>query len=85
MTRPSCASVLLGQLGPDVRAHKLQVHQPCGRNSGVSPLRHGRRRYVEHPRNSGGSAELVDLVGVGVQFIHAPILTMANFGVNSHG
>lgn len=85
MTRNSCASFLIGQFRPDVRAHKLQVHQPRRRDSGVPPLRHGGRRYVTHASYGGSAAELVDFLGVGVQFAHDSILTMAKITVNSHG
>lgn len=71
-------------IGDEVGPKKLQIHKPSLRNSGVSPLNHGRLFYGEHPSYGGSTAKPINDLRMGMAFFHAHILVITKLTVNRH-
>jgi len=57
----------LKYIGP----HQTQVHEACGWDTLLTPLRHRGLGDTKHTGHRGGPAEKVYLFGIGVFLIHA--------------
>lgn len=75
----------MGGRGKYVRANNAQVHEARRWDAGLSPLGYGRLGDAEHPSDSRGAAQLIDLFGIRALKFHASILAIAKTLVNSHG